>query len=144
MGAHKKATNLQEYDISCPRCGGVNSVRVTGSYEHPQSPHKWYCRCDRCERSFTLKEKQESDEVGLQDDFDRTLTKEKYLELRAQGITSDAKILQAVELPYNSFINCLTKAKENMGHTGEDEERAAGKFKNRYCIYTHAGTVSSA
>jgi len=63
------------------------------------------------------KQKEAGKDMGTKEAFDKALTKEKYLELKSQGL-SDAKILAAVGLPYNGFINYITKAKKEWGISG--------------------------
>lgn len=121
----------KRYDLSCPMCGEVKGVRI--AWAKYLEPELWYCRCDRCKHGFKPR-KRGCENVTLRDDFYKVMTKEKYLGLRAQGITSDAKVLAAVELPYNSFIKFLTEAKKKWGVSGKSviplkkqEEAGAGE-----------------
>lgn len=104
------------YDIGCPHCGNVygNGVARAGILK----PEEWYCRCGQCKKSYRPR-RLTNEDMTLKEDFYRIMTKEKYLELRAQGITSDAKILSAVGLPYNSYIKFLTEAKKEWGIPGK-------------------------
>lgn len=46
----------KKYNLSCPYCGSVNSVKVAWTGALP--PEEWYCRCTKCKKSFRPKKKE--------------------------------------------------------------------------------------
>ena len=61
--------------------------------------------------------RKEAENVASWEEFNEKLTKDVYMELKKQGL-SDAKILEAAGLNYNTYINYLTKAKKDWGLAG--------------------------
>lgn len=56
----------EKYNLSCPYCGSVNSVKVAWTGVLP--PEEWYCRCGQCNKSFRPKKREVKDmQIGSAD-----------------------------------------------------------------------------
>lgn len=55
----------EKWDLSCPKCGSVNNVRVVGVYEAKRNPENWFCRCGTCEKSFMPRRKKEAENMDI-------------------------------------------------------------------------------
>lgn len=97
------------YNLSCPQCGGMNGIRVAGTYEHPKNPQNWFCHCTACKKSFNPRPKKEDSDVGT---AEQTLPKDKYAEMMGKGMT-DHMIANSMGLKLSS----VKKLKRKYGLT---------------------------
>jgi len=124
-----------KYDLTCPYCGKVDTVKVAWMQSMP--PEEWYCRCTICRKPYAPRKKEEpkltphestapakagrppgSEKCVNRIKFDADMSKEKYLEGVGSG-QSDWRILKNAGLDWQTFKNYLTRSKRDWG-LGED------------------------
>ncbi|HBX22644.1 MAG TPA: hypothetical protein DEF34_03250 [Desulfotomaculum sp.] len=81
---------MESYDLSCPKCGSLNNLRIAGVYENKSRPERWFCHCATCGKSFKPRKKGEKEVASIMDTAKQKLPKELLGKRLADGITQQA------------------------------------------------------
>mgnify|MGYP000215226421 CR=1 FL=1 len=91
---------MQKYDLSCPKCGGLNNIRIAGVYENKRTPEHWLCHCGTCNKCYRPRKREdESSMASTMETARQKLPKDVLGALLAEGRTQQS-IADEYSIPF--------------------------------------------